>query len=435
MASLAAACRLSARLAAGQSRSNVSTRGLRSTPASRAAQNFTMPAMSPTMTEGNIASWKVKEGDSFSTGDVLLEIETDKAQMDVEAQDDGVMAKITQPDGSKAVKVGSRIAILAEMDDDLSTIELPAEEAKPAPPQEETSSGVDRSSSSESQAEVPPTSKDSNGPSSPRPSGKATKQTYPLYPSVQFLLREHSLESSEADKIPASGPNGRLLKGDVLAYLGSIPVSYPSELSTRVAKLSHLDLSNIKVSTLKKPEAPPAAAPQQAAPSQPAPATEVAVPISLTAVLTVQKRIQDTLGVTLPLATFIARATDVANDDLPRPANAAATPDELFEQVLGLNRILSRSLDRGHYTPQITALPASRLPPPTRAEADVYNVLTGRANARARPTPPRSAPAQAPPLTTNLFSVSVPSSEEARARRFLERVKVVLETEPGRLVL
>ena len=81
-----------------------------------AAQNFTMPAMSPTMTEGNIAGWKVKEGkqsatshntslvmvlisdlagDPFSTGDILLEIETDKAQMDVEAQDDGRMVKIT----------------------------------------------------------------------------------------------------------------------------------------------------------------------------------------------------------------------------------------------------------------------------------------------------------------------------------------------------
>ena len=60
-----------------------------------AAQNFTMPAMSPTMTEGNIAVWKVKEGDKFSTGDILLEIETDKAQMDVEAQDDGIVAKIT----------------------------------------------------------------------------------------------------------------------------------------------------------------------------------------------------------------------------------------------------------------------------------------------------------------------------------------------------
>ena len=90
--------------------------GFRSRSRILAAQNFTMPAMSPTMTEGNIASWKVKEGkqsamshntslvmvlisdlagDSFSTGDILLEIETDKAQMEVEAQDDGTMVKIT----------------------------------------------------------------------------------------------------------------------------------------------------------------------------------------------------------------------------------------------------------------------------------------------------------------------------------------------------
>lgn len=69
--------------------------GLHSTQASLAAQNFNMPALSPTMTEGNIAAWKIKEGDSFSAGDVLLEIETDKAQMDVEAQDDGILAKIT----------------------------------------------------------------------------------------------------------------------------------------------------------------------------------------------------------------------------------------------------------------------------------------------------------------------------------------------------
>jgi pyruvate dehydrogenase E2 component (dihydrolipoamide acetyltransferase) len=53
-----------------------------------------MPAMSPTMTEGGIASWKLKEGDAFTTGDVLVEIETDKATIDVEAQDDGFLAKI-----------------------------------------------------------------------------------------------------------------------------------------------------------------------------------------------------------------------------------------------------------------------------------------------------------------------------------------------------
>ena len=80
------------------------------------------------MTEGNIAKWAVKEGDSFSAGDILLEIETDKASMDVEAQDDGIMAKILQGDGTKGIKVGVRIGVLAEPDDDLSTLEIPAEE-------------------------------------------------------------------------------------------------------------------------------------------------------------------------------------------------------------------------------------------------------------------------------------------------------------------
>jgi pyruvate/2-oxoglutarate dehydrogenase complex dihydrolipoamide acyltransferase (E2) component len=59
-----------------------------------ALTKFQMPAMSPTMTEGGISTWKMKEGDTFAAGDIILEIETDKATMDVEAQDDGVMAKI-----------------------------------------------------------------------------------------------------------------------------------------------------------------------------------------------------------------------------------------------------------------------------------------------------------------------------------------------------
>jgi len=63
-------------------------------PLPLALTKFQMPAMSPTMTEGGISTWKMKEGDTFAAGDIILEIETDKATMDVEAQDDGVMAKI-----------------------------------------------------------------------------------------------------------------------------------------------------------------------------------------------------------------------------------------------------------------------------------------------------------------------------------------------------
>ena len=93
-----------------------------------AASNYLMPALSPTMTEGNIATWRVKEGDSFTAGDVILEIETDKATMDVEAQDDGKLFKIMQGDGAKGVQVGERIAVMAEENDDLSSLEVPAED-------------------------------------------------------------------------------------------------------------------------------------------------------------------------------------------------------------------------------------------------------------------------------------------------------------------
>ena len=72
-----------------------------------------MPALSPTMEEGTLAKWLVKEGDTVSSGDLLAEIETDKATMEFEAVDEGVIAKILVPEGSDGVKVGTPIAILA----------------------------------------------------------------------------------------------------------------------------------------------------------------------------------------------------------------------------------------------------------------------------------------------------------------------------------
>ncbi|CAK0785753.1 hypothetical protein CVIRNUC_008964 [Coccomyxa viridis] len=73
-----------------------------------------MPALSPTMSQGNIASWKKSEGEEFAAGDVLAEIETDKATMDWEAQDEGVIAKILAPDGSKDIPVGTVVAVVVE---------------------------------------------------------------------------------------------------------------------------------------------------------------------------------------------------------------------------------------------------------------------------------------------------------------------------------
>ncbi|ODQ61612.1 hypothetical protein WICANDRAFT_22294, partial [Wickerhamomyces anomalus NRRL Y-366-8] len=137
-----------------------------------------MPAMSPTMNEGGVTEWKFKEGDSFKSGDILLEVETDKSQIDVEAQDDGILAKIIKADGSKDVPVGEAIAIIAEPGDDLATLELPEIKSMKADP----------------------------------------KQTF--FPSVASLLEANKISKEDAlSNIKASGPNGRIVKGDVLAYL------------------------------------------------------------------------------------------------------------------------------------------------------------------------------------------------------------------------
>ena len=209
------------------------------------------------MTEGNIANWRVKEGASFNAGDVILEIETDKATMDVEAQDDGMLFKITQGDGSKGVKVGDRIAVVAEEGDDLISLEMPAEASKSTnagqsakedshPPREEPSGAAPSAKSNEDTAQSGPFEKPV-AETPPRAPGKTQKLAYPHFPSVQQLLHENGVSDEVAGKIPASGPSGRLLKGDVLGYLGRINKDYPAQASARLEKLSHLDLSNIQI--------------------------------------------------------------------------------------------------------------------------------------------------------------------------------------------
>ena len=84
------------------------------------ATELKMPALSPTMEEGTLAKWLVKEGDEVKSGDILAEIETDKATMEFEAVDEGKIAKILVPEGSEGVKVGAPIAIMAAEGEDAS---------------------------------------------------------------------------------------------------------------------------------------------------------------------------------------------------------------------------------------------------------------------------------------------------------------------------
>lgn len=391
-----------------------------------------MPALSPTMTEGNIASWRVKDGESFSAGDVLLEIETDKATMDVEAQEDGIMMKIMSQDGSKAVPVGTRIAVLAEAGDDIAALEIPADQPNKAA----GASAGSESASSGSKSESKPASGGSQQ-RKPAQGNQSYEQKYPLMPSVEHLVKANGISEADVSKIKPTGPNGRLLKGDVLAYLGTINAEAPTAVSSRYDHLAHLDLSNIKVAEKKAAPAPKAeAAPAAAVEELP---LEINVPVSLAKVVQVQKKIQDTLGVFLPLSTFISRAAEVANDELPR-AQHEPTASELFDAVLGLDKVKAATGSRGIYLPQVSAIPAgatyrakgaSALP----AKHDIIDELASRPI-----QPPQSNMVTidtVPGLSSggNVFTLTVPKAEEERAYVFLQRCKFILEDEPGRLVL
>ena len=119
-----------------------------------------MPALSPTMEEGTLAKWLVKEGDEVASGDILAEIETDKATMEFEAVDEGTVGKIVVPEGTENVKVGTVIAVLAGEGEDASAVEAPAaaDESKPEP---------EAKSADEQKAAITPTKSKSEPKSDP----------------------------------------------------------------------------------------------------------------------------------------------------------------------------------------------------------------------------------------------------------------------------
>ncbi|OHV81549.1 pyruvate dehydrogenase complex dihydrolipoamide acetyltransferase [Rhizobium sp. LCM 4573] len=175
--------------------------------------NITMPALSPTMEEGNLSKWLVKEGDKVAPGDVIAEIETDKATMEVEAVDEGTVAKIVVPAGTEAVKVNALIAILAGEGEDVKAAaagggDAPKAEAKaeaaPAPKAE--------AAPAEKASEAPkvPVTDAAPAPSTPAPTADG-KRVFSS-PLARRLAKEAGLELSA---VTGSGPHGRVVKADV----------------------------------------------------------------------------------------------------------------------------------------------------------------------------------------------------------------------------
>ncbi len=172
------------------------------------ATNILMPALSPTMTEGTLSRGLKKEGENVRAGDVIAEIETDKATMEVEAVDDGVLGKILIPDGTENVKVNEPIAILVDKGEP-----VPAAPPPPPPPQRQ-------------QARPPAAS--SPQPAVPQPQAgngqDAGGERIFVSPLARRMAKQAGLDLAA---LKGSGPNGRIVKADIEAAVQKAPVAAP----------------------------------------------------------------------------------------------------------------------------------------------------------------------------------------------------------------
>ena len=148
-----------------------------------------MPALSPTMEEGTLAKWLVKVGDTIQSGDLMAEIETDKATMEFEAVDEGTLAAIVVEEGTENVAVGTVIAMLAEEGEDVGSVSQPSGDTAPA---------------------VTPTPEPAPSPSPPTNEGPAAS------PTARKLAEANGIDLAG---IEGSGPKGKITKGDVEAAI------------------------------------------------------------------------------------------------------------------------------------------------------------------------------------------------------------------------
>ena len=169
--------------------------------------NITMPALSPTMEEGNLAKWLVKEGDKVAPGDVIAEIETDKATMEVEAVDEGTVAKLVVPAGTEAVKVNALIAILAADGEDVAeaakggdAAPAKAEAKTEAPKQDAVKAEAPKEEAVPAKAEKPVADQPAAS-STPAPVAKSGERIF-ASPLARRLAKEAGLDLSAVSAWP-----------------------------------------------------------------------------------------------------------------------------------------------------------------------------------------------------------------------------------------
>jgi pyruvate dehydrogenase E2 component (dihydrolipoamide acetyltransferase) len=284
-----------------------------------------MPALSPTMEEGTLAKWLVKEGDTVSSGDILAEIETDKATMEFEAVDEGIIAKILVGEGTDGVKVGTAIAILAEEGEDASAASAaPAPKADAAPaaePQKAPTPEPEVKGYGVTPTQVPQPS------AQPQSAGDRIKAS----PLARRLAEQQGVDLSA---LKGSGPGGRIVKADLegasAAPKASAPGAQPAAAPAAAPATSTSDIPHAaeKLSNMRKTIARRLTESKQTVPH-----IYLTVDINLDALLKLRSQLNASLearGVKLSVNDLLIKALAVSLIQVPE-CNVQFTGDQLLK--------------------------------------------------------------------------------------------------------
>jgi len=211
-----------------------------------------MPTLSPTMTEGNLALWVKNEGDEVSPGDVIAEIETDKATMELETVDEGVLAKILIPEGTEEIPVNTPIAIILEEGEDKSQLEgmnlnhEKSESKTEITAAEEIIPNQDLVSSKESAQIL-----DDDILNSDNGNPNASSNDQDRIKSSPLARRMAEQQQIDLSLINGSGPNGRIVRADIEAF-SSLDTPVVKSNSSQVYKDEHSDFEIVPINNIQK---------------------------------------------------------------------------------------------------------------------------------------------------------------------------------------
>jgi len=280
-----------------------------------------MPALSPTMEEGTLAKWLIKAGDTVKSGDLMAEIETDKATMEFEAVDEGVIAEIVVPEGTDNVKVGQVIAILAVEGEDASA-------TKAAPKAEAPKTESPRAEAAPTPSPAPaPTAPATPAPSPAPASGDRVKAS----PLARRVAAEKGVDLAS---VAGSGPNGRIVRADVEgAKPGAAPsTAAPVEATAAPAPAKPAAIPDIPHEATKLSNVRKTIARRLTESKQQVPHIYLTVDIRLDALLKLRADLNKSLeprGVKLSVNDLLIKALAASLIQVPK-CNVMFTPDQLI---------------------------------------------------------------------------------------------------------